>query len=182
MRKWRGWRHISVEDMRRESYFSCDTIDDIVCHALEPITFEMDLHALEDDDRDVEATTAFGVLSEERVVSVTHAMIRLWLTSSDPAGTEELQQAYKDCLTVIAHSRPDYDTGRRNYYFARVLRQLAADREQLSEEFRAEVLRLFKESILQEPYLNDRPLIRHWAVQAFDDLGSDLFLRLGSDV
>lgn len=181
-RKAYGWRHIFIGDLQKESYFSCDTMDDIIWHSLEPIALEMDLHGLEDDDRDVEATTAFGILSEERVVSVTHAMVRLWLTSSDPAGTEELQQAYKDCLTVIEHSRPDYDTGSRNYYFARVLRQLAADREQLSGEFRAEVLSRFKESILQESYVNDHPLIRHWAVQAFNDLGSNLFRRSGSDV
>jgi hypothetical protein len=156
-------------------------MDDVVWHGLEPIALEMDLPGRE-RGRDIEATTAFGVLSEERVVSVTHAMTRLWLTSSDPAGTEELQQAYKDCLTVIEHSRPDYDTGGRNYYFARVLRQLAADHEQLSGEFRAEVLSRFEESILQESYLEDHPLIRHWAVQAFDDLDPDIFRRSGPDV
>jgi hypothetical protein len=156
-------------------------MDDIVWHSLEPIALEMDLPGL-GDDRDIEATTAFGVLSEERVISVTHAMTRLWLTSGDPAGTEELQQVYEDCLTVIDHSRPGYDTGSRNYYLSRVLRQLAADREQLSREFRAEVLSHFKESILQESYLNDHPLIRHWAVQAFNDFGPDLFRRSEPDV
>jgi hypothetical protein len=181
LRKGYGWRHIFIGDLRKEAYFCCDTMDDIVWHSLEPIALEMDLPGL-GDDRDIEATTAFGVLSEERVISVTHAMTRLWLTSGDPAGTEELQQVYEDCLTVIDHSRPGYDTGSRNYYLSRVLRQLAADREQLSREFRAEVLSHFKESILQESYLNDHPLIRHWAVQAFNDFGPDLFRRSEPDV
>jgi hypothetical protein len=146
----------------------CDTVNDIVWHGLEPLALEMDLYG--GADHDVEATTAFGVLSEERAVSVTHAMVRQWLTSSNPGGTEELQQAYEDCLTIIERSRPDYATVNRNDYHARVLRQLAADSERLSREFRAEMLSRFKESILQKSYLNDHPMVRNWAVQAFHGL------------
>lgn len=119
MRKVHGWRYIFIGDLRKESYFSCDTMDDIVWHALEPIVLEMDLHDRE-DDYDVEATTAFSVLSGEQAVSVTHAMTKLWLTSSRPAGIEELQQTYEDCLAVIEGSRPDEHTESRNSYFARV--------------------------------------------------------------
>jgi len=164
-----GWCHIFVDDLRKESYFTCDTIEDIIWHGLEPITLEMDRHDL-DGTGVGEATTAFGVLTEERAVSVTHAMTRLWLTSSHPAGTEELQQSYEGCLTAIEHSRPSEDAVSRYAYFARVLRQLAADHERLSGGFRAKVLSLFKESILQEAYLNDHPAVRQWAAQAFSDL------------
>ena len=83
MRKGYGWCHISAYDIRKESYFVCDTADDIIWHGLEPIVFEMDQRAREDEY--MEATTAFGILSEERAVSVTHAMTRLWLASGDPA-------------------------------------------------------------------------------------------------
>jgi hypothetical protein len=99
-------------------------VEDIVWHGLEPIALEMDLRSQE-EDRDVEATTAFGVLSGERAISVTHAMTKLWATSTNPAGSEELRQAYKDCVTAIENSRPDYDKLSRNEYHARVLRQLA---------------------------------------------------------
>ena len=109
-------------------------------------------------------------------------MIRLWLTSSHPAQAEELQQAYQDCLTAIEYSRPKEDIASRHAYFTRILRQLAADRERLSPEFRAEVLGGFKESILEESFLNGHPLIRHWAVQAFNDLGFDFFSGSEPDV
>jgi hypothetical protein len=171
MRKGYGWRHVSAEEIRRESYFICDTVNDIAWHGLEPIALEMDLYGQADSD--VEATTAFGVLSQERAASVTHAMIRLWLTSSNPGGTDELQQAYEDCLTIIEGSRPDYATANRNDYHARILRQLAADSDRLSIEFRAEMLSRFKKSILQQPYLNDHPMVQRWAARAFHDLGSD---------
>jgi hypothetical protein len=174
MRKGYGWSHFSVEDMQRESYFICDTVNDILWHGLEPIALEMDLHDRRDDKGDVGATSAFGVLSEERAVSVTHAMTKLWLTSSQPVGTEELQQAYEECLAVIEGSRPDYSIVNRNDYLARTLRQVAADRDRLSGEFRADVLNRFKENILRESYLTDHPIVQHWAVQAFRDLGYDL--------
>jgi hypothetical protein len=174
MRKGLGWRHISVEDIRKESYFVCDTVDDIIWHGLEPIILEMDLHVREGasviDESIVEATTAFGVLSEERAASVTHAMTRLWLASSNPAGPEELQQAYDDCVKIIERSRPDDDTVSLNDYLARVLRQLAADSERLPREFRAKILSRLTESILHESYLDAHPTIRHWAVQAFHDI------------
>ena len=168
MRKGYGWCHISAYDIRKESYFVCDTADDIIWHGLEPIVFEMDQRAREDEY--MEATTAFGILSEERAVSVTHAMTRLWLASSDPAGTEKLQQAYDDCLKIIERSRPEEDTVTRNDYLARVLRQLAADSERLSTEFRTEMLSRLTESVLHESYLNSHPAIRHWALQAFHDI------------
>jgi hypothetical protein len=173
MRKGVGWRNIWVGDIRKESYFVCDTVEDMVWHGVEPIVLEMDLTSQE--DHDVEATTAFGVLTEERAVSVTHAMASLWLTSSRPAGTAELQQAYEDCLTAIENSRPEYATSNRNGYLARVLRQLAADSERLPREFRAKIHSRFAESILTDSYLNDRPIVRHWAVQAFHDLGLGFF-------
>jgi hypothetical protein len=162
-----GWYQIQVEDICRESYFVCDTVDDVIWHGLEPIVQQMDLSAPEDES---EATTAFGVLSEERAASVTHAMIRLWLASSDPAGTQKLHQAYEDCLNVIERSRPEEHTATLNEYLARVLRQLAADSERLSTEFRAEILSRLKRSILEEFYLSGHPAIRHWAIQAFHDI------------
>jgi hypothetical protein len=167
MRKGYGWRHISVVDVRKESYFICDAADDIIWHGLEPIVLEMDLRGPQSE---IEATTAFGVLSEKRVVSVTHAMTRLWLASSDPAGTEKLQEAYNDCLNAIERSRPDDHTASLNEYLARVLRQLAADSDRLSTEFRAEMLSRLRKSILEKFYLTGHPAIRHWAVQAFYDI------------
>jgi hypothetical protein len=44
MRKGYGWRHVSAEEIRRESYFICDTVNDVVCHGLEAVALEMDLY------------------------------------------------------------------------------------------------------------------------------------------
>lgn len=57
-------------------------------HALDPINREMDARELPDSE--CEVTSAFGVLSEERAVSVANAIIRLWVCSSRPAGGDDL--------------------------------------------------------------------------------------------
>jgi hypothetical protein len=98
-------------------------------------------------------------------------MVKLWVTSSDPHGGEELERAYEDCLTVIERSRPRESTVSRDEYLARVLRQLAADHQRLSPQFRAMMLRRLKETILREDHLNSNPVLRHWAAEAFGELG-----------
>ncbi|GAA4563861.1 hypothetical protein GCM10023193_33960 [Planotetraspora kaengkrachanensis] len=169
-RQWLGWRQVDTQHLIRESHFTCDLAGDIAWHALAPITREMD-DADRRDLNDVEATTAFATLSADQALSVTNAITRLWIASSRPTGGVDLQQAYEDCLSVIQRSRPDEDTVSRDAYLARVLRQIAADRERLTPDFRARTLNLFKETILNESQLSDLPLVRHWASQAFADIG-----------
>jgi hypothetical protein len=172
MRRWSGWRDIFVSAIRKESYFTCDTAEDIVWHGIEPIALEMDARFdVLLGKKAVEATSAFGVLAPDRVISVTNAMVKLWVTSSDPHGGEELERAYEDCLTVIERSRPRESTVSRDEYLARVLRQLAADHQRLSPQFRAMMLRRLKETILREDHLNSNPVLRHWAAEAFGELG-----------
>lgn len=170
MRRGHGWGHYIVRQLLKESYFTCDMAEDIICHGLVPIVDEMDKADLENSG-DPEASTAFGILSDERAISVTNAMTKLWLASSRPADALDLQQAYEDCLTVIQGSRPDESTVSRNAFLARILRQLAADQERLSREFRSKVLNLLRASILGEAYLDDHPVVRSWAAEAFADLG-----------
>ena len=171
MRQLSGWRDIFVAAIRKESYFTCDTAEDIVWHGIEPIALEMD--AQFDfllGKEAVEATSAFGVLAPDRAISVTNAMVGLWVTSSDPDGGDKLERAYEDCLAVIERSRPGDDTVSRDDYIARVLRQLAADHQRLSPQFRARMRRRFKETILREDHLNYYPVLRHWEAEAFGDL------------
>lgn len=171
MRKGWGWRRVDVHDLRRESHFTCDLAEDIIWHGLEPLIQELETRTSEIDAEVVEATTAFGVLSGEVAMSVTHALIKLWLASSRPAGTDELEQAYDNCLTVIERSRPEEDVESRDAYYARVLRQLAADRTRLSGEFRIKTLDRLRSSILERDYLDHNPQVRSWAAEAFADLG-----------
>lgn len=101
--RWLGWRRGDTASLVKESYFTCDTPEDIAWHALAPVIHELDNIATTPADG-MHATTAFGTLSEELAVSVTHAMIKVWTTSSRPCSTEELEQAYENCLQVIQGS------------------------------------------------------------------------------
>ncbi|MFB4279119.1 hypothetical protein ACBJ59_27780 [Nonomuraea sp. MTCD27] len=172
-REWEGWHAVQTLHLLRESHFTCDLAEDIAWHALEAITRELDGNDGSDPD-DVEATSAFGVLSPDRALSATNAITRVWLASSRPAGSDDLQQAYGDCLLVILRSRDDGDTASRNAYLARILRQLAADRDRLSPVYRAKVLGFLSclnEPIVNESYLARFPVVRRWVKQAFEDVG-----------
>ena len=166
-----GWRQVLVEELARESYFTCDLPEDVAWHALEPVLRDLDTIPAPVPDP-VEATTAFGVLPGQRAMSVTHAMIRLWLASASMASPSGLAQAYKDCLDVIEQSRPEEEATSRNSYIARVLRQLAADKDRLTAEFRTEIYPRFAATVLAEPASSERPALQQWAQRAFADLNA----------
>ncbi|MFI0446002.1 hypothetical protein [Actinomadura sp. 6N118] len=120
-------------------------------------------------DPQTEGTTEFGIVSADPgiALSVTHAMVSMWLRSSEGAGPDELERAYRDCLNVISNSRPDEDVLSRDLHYSRVLRQLAADADRLPRSFRAEVLEIFRGSgLLDDP----RAEVEVWAARAFGDL------------
>jgi hypothetical protein len=167
---WAGWSHVAVEGLRRESYFTCDLAEDIAWHALLPIIQALDVTASAPREG-TDATTAFGVLPDGRAVSAAQAILTLWMTSSGPTTTEELQQCYETCLRIIDCSRPQNDLN-QHVLLARVLRQLAADRDRLSREFRDKLLQdVFRPSLLTATYLDEHPTVRQWAAQAFADIG-----------
>jgi hypothetical protein len=168
-RKWAGWRHYDVESIRRESYFTCNMPEDIIWHGLAPLVEELDRSDPAADPAPVEATTAFAVGDDGKAVSVTHALLHLWLASSRPTGPGDLEQTYENCLNVIESSRDDSDVASRNTLFARVLRQLAADRERLSGQFVTRIYRRLENSILTGEYLTLHPEVRSWAKTAFGD-------------
>ena len=170
-RRWSGWRQVGVGPLRRESYFTCDMAEDVAWHGLAPLIRTLDAEDADDPEGGL-ATTAFGSSSEEVVVSATHALIALWIASSGPANADELQQRYEECLQVIRHSRSDDDSAGMNALLARVVRQLAADRDRLPAVF-LERLRdeLFGLALLTETYLSEHPMVRHWAAEAFSHVG-----------
>ncbi|GAA1679947.1 hypothetical protein GCM10009733_090900 [Nonomuraea maheshkhaliensis] len=164
MREWYGWRRNRTHDLFRESYFTCDVGEDFAWHSLSALVTALDYGDMEGPE-DVEATTAIGVVNPDLAMSVTNALTRVWLASSDPTGTSDLQQAYEDCLTVIHHSRPDEGSPARTAYVSRLLRQLAADRERLSREFRSQV-----KTLLTDYFYPEHHLVRGWVEEAFEDL------------
>ena len=169
-RAYNGWQIGKHDDLRRESYFTCDLAEDIAWHGLEPVTRELDFGTSGTTPYPSEATAAFGLISEDEAISVTHAMIRLWLASSRPTGTGGLEQEYENCVLAIARSRSERDTAARDSYHARLLRQMAADRDRLSDEFLLGVRDRFQDSVLKEDYLDENPLVRSWATHAFAGL------------
>ncbi|MGW2144112.1 hypothetical protein ACWCOT_07355 [Nonomuraea bangladeshensis] len=167
-----GWCYYRTDELAQVSHFTCDLVGDIAWHALAEVNRVLDHDDLSGKDEEEEgATPAFGILSPHRAVSVTNAMTRVWLASSAPGGDENLQQAYEECLTVIAGSRAPEHRVARYAYLSRVLRMLAADRDRLSSQFRTAVLDRLKKTILQESHLATAPLVRRWAEEAFGDLG-----------
>ena len=166
-----GWVRGDTPSLIKESYFTCDTPEDIAWHALAPITRKLD-NATPPVRDSAHATVAFGALPGELATSVTHAIIKVWITSSGPCRDQELEQAYEDCLQVIQESRPEEETESRNTYYALLLRQLAADKDRLSAEFLNSVHSLFNDAILTRSYLANNPLLRSWANLAFPNQGT----------
>jgi hypothetical protein len=170
--RWLGWRTVRVDALRHESFITCDMAEDVAWHALEPITQDLDARVHEHAPYEVEATTAFSSIDAGGAVSVTHALVRLWLASSDPSGPQALEQAYEDCLNVIERSRPDEDKQSLKAYFARVLRQMAADRDRLSSDFRQRAHARIWVELSHDLYLRDHPEVAEWGAQAFADVAS----------
>ena len=166
---WAGWRTVFVDALRHESFITCDMAEDVAWHALEPITQDLDAR-VEDTPQEVEATTAFGSIDPDRAVSVTQTLVRLWLTSSDPSGPQELEQAYEDCFNVIEHSRPPEDNQSLKSYLARVLRQMAADRGRLSLDFKRRACDRIWGELSNDLFLRDHPEVAEWGKQAFGDV------------
>ncbi|MFD0476039.1 NACHT domain-containing protein [Nonomuraea thailandensis] len=152
-----GWQHTRTHHLFRESHFTCDYAEDLAWHALTPLVTALDYGDSEDLE-DGESLTAIGVVDTELALSTTNALTRVWLASSDPTGESDLQRAYEECLTVVVNSRPDEDSPARTAYLSRFLRQLAADRDRLSPEFRSRV-----REHLDRYLVPARPLVRGWA-------------------
>ncbi|MEO3781901.1 hypothetical protein ABGB12_01115 [Actinocorallia sp. B10E7] len=154
-----GWRLIAAQSLRRESYFTCDTSEDIAWHALEPFKRNL-LWRAEDGDHD-EATTEFGQ------DSAAHALIRLWLISGQPSTCEELSDAYRSCLSVIQLSRPSEETSSRDMYLTMVLRQLAADADRVLEETLSLARGIFERTLMADGTASRDQLA--WFRQAFGE-------------
>lgn len=170
-RKWIGWGNYDLESIRRESYFSCDGPEDIIWHGIAPLVEELDRNDPSPDLAPAGATTSFATGIGGEAVSVTHALLQLWLASSQPTEPGDLGQVYENCLQVIHWSRHPSAEASRSSFFARVLRQLAADHERLDRQTLTAIRAYFERTILTEQYLALHPAVRGWAKTAFADAG-----------
>ncbi|WP_067458226.1 NACHT domain-containing protein [Actinomadura macra] len=143
-----AWSVADMAEIKLSTTFSCDEIEDIMSHALEPLR-SSDIPEADN------FTTELTRTGPDRVISFTHALVRLWSVSGKGDATSvELAAAYEECL--------DFE-----YLLDAVeaiLRPLAADAFRLPREWRADVLDELRESI------KARPAAHPWARQAFHDL------------
>ncbi|WP_248965445.1 hypothetical protein [Sphaerisporangium perillae] len=164
-----GWHRVMTRDLRRESYLTCDQGEDVAWHALEPFA---GLSLIpESDPSHGEAVTDFASQPDGRARSMAHALVSLWLASGQGLTADELVGAYDVCIQVADCSHAEEDVTGRNAYLAIVLRQLAADAESIPASDRARMLPMFEQTVLAGDFPHRHPAVRHWARQAFGDLG-----------
>jgi hypothetical protein len=115
-----SWVRAEYLKIRREGYFLCDTDQDILIHALDPLSAALQA-----------ATTTFAGYWGDHCVSAGHALIRLWAASGTQASAEELTAAYDDCIEIALQAFAPFDTETESQYRRIVLRHLDHDRNRL---------------------------------------------------
>jgi hypothetical protein len=123
-----SWVDNSNEHLRMQSHFQCDTDEDILGHALEPLAEHLG-----------SAIVTFHEFHDfwpiKGPVSAAHALIRLWLAANMDSSTDELITAHQLCLQIAIGGFAPYDVEGRNIFRVLVLRQLKANRERLPVAF-----------------------------------------------
>jgi hypothetical protein len=137
-----AWQRTDYLRIRREGYFLCDTDQDALIHALDPLATALEA-----------AVTTFAGYWADHCVSASHALIRLWTASGMQASAEELTAAYDDCIE-IALTAFSLDTSTQSQYRRIVLRQLDHDRNRLPGVWR-EKTRQHLEGFREIPELTD---------------------------
>lgn len=115
---------VSDAGLRKRAWFLCESDDDTIVHALEPLANGYD-----------QMFSSFHSCWPERgrAVSSANALITLWLASGSQSTPDQLASAYDICLdiTISALFGPGQSTIRQSFRVL-VFRQLAADQRRLS--------------------------------------------------
>ena len=118
------WRFYEYDDMRRHSYFICDSADDTIMHTSESFTGTLG--------------PAVGTLHgfwQDRALSPANALITLWVTAGRRATSdEELAHAHETVLLIALDgffTKYATDVVAQRDYCELAFRQLAADQHRL---------------------------------------------------
>jgi hypothetical protein len=149
-----SWAHNNIEEIRAQIHFHCDSEDDAVAHALEPLVGNLGRMI----------TTFHYYYLRERPVSAANALITLWLTASQEKSTDDLAVAYDRCLRIAISGFAPFDVDVRAGFRDHFLRQLAADVYRLPASWLGEAIEQIKE-----------------AGNSLDDEGSDL-VRMANEI
>ena len=112
-----AWIHSDIAEIRAQGHFICDTEDDTVIHALEPLSGVFGTTVV----------TFHDYYSQGRPVSAANALIALWLTASQEKSPDELVDAYNTCLRISINGFAPQDIETRKHFRVLILHQLAAD-------------------------------------------------------
>jgi hypothetical protein len=130
--QWNGFRRGGFTALEPKYYFQyhfqCDTDDDVLLHALEPLLVGL-LGSTVATFHEVHGWSAGGA------VSAAHALLRLWLALSEPTSPDQLAATHDTCLKIAIHGFGPYDVETRRRYRQLVLRLLAMNRARLPEAF-----------------------------------------------
>jgi NACHT N-terminal Helical domain 7 len=134
-----SWIRADYETTRRESYLLCDTTQDALVHALDPLAAEL-----------LTTIMTFAGFWDDRCVSAAHALIRLATASGLQADTTELTAAYDECIEIALFAFAPFDTETEARYRNIILRQIGHDKSRLPGVWREET-RVHLEDIRQNP-------------------------------
>ncbi|HUC26634.1 MAG TPA: ATP-binding protein [Streptosporangiaceae bacterium] len=122
------WHYYRLEDLRRHFYFTCDTPDDTVFHAIEPFTATVD-----------PPVGTIHATRESRAVSSVNALIALWLTAGrSTASNEEIVRAHETCLDIALQTfyfDVSLEKAAQREFCELTFRQLAADLHRLPPDW-----------------------------------------------
>jgi hypothetical protein len=111
----------------RESYLLCDTDQDALIHALDPLANGL-----------LTTIMTFAGYWDDRCVSAAHALIRLLIAAGVQASATELTGAYDECIQIALFAFAPFDTETEARYRDIILRQIGHDRNRLPGVWREE--------------------------------------------
>lgn len=134
-----SWIRADYETTRRESYLLCDTAQDALVHALDPLAAEL-----------MTSIMTFAGFWDDRCISAAHALIRLATASGLQGNITELTAAYDECIQIALFAFAPFDSETEAKYRNIVLRQIGHDKTRLPGVWREET-RADLEDVRQDP-------------------------------
>jgi hypothetical protein len=122
------WHYYGLQDLRRHFYFTCDTPDDTVFHAIEPFAATIE-----------PPVGTIHSMGEDRAISSVNALITMWLTAGRPSASgEELARAHETCLNIALQTSyfdVSLEAAAQREFCELTFRQLAADLHRLPQNW-----------------------------------------------
>ena len=176
------WFYYGLNDLRRHSYFICDTPDDTVFHAMEPFAATQN-----------QPIGTFHAVSGNRAISSAQALLTLWSTAGRSAiSSEQLADAHEVCLTIALQTFY-FDVGleaaAQQEFCELAFRQLVVDQHRLPQKWLSAALERIRTASAHSPKLSqiayrilDEMLTKRFAVAAVSEAEiSEAFRRYISD-